>query len=149
MQYEVPQFIDVKDKVFGPLTVSQFIFSGGGVAGAYAAYRFIPSPVNILVAIAVLLFGLMLAFYEYNGRPFLVMLQAMISYTIKGKLFLWKFRDEIALSQGPSIESQKQKDEVLKNQNNIVVTQNEVEDKNVSRQKLQDIAWGLDVLDER
>lgn len=58
MQYEVPQFIDVKDKVFGSLTFAQFIFSAGGVGGAYAAVRFLFFPLNYIVALSVLGLGL-------------------------------------------------------------------------------------------
>ena len=31
MEYQVPQFIEVEDKIFGPFTLKQFIYVAGGV----------------------------------------------------------------------------------------------------------------------
>ena len=31
MQFSVPQFIDVRDKIFGPLTLQQFLYIVGAV----------------------------------------------------------------------------------------------------------------------
>jgi len=30
MQYQVPQFIEIEDKIFGPLTLKQFLYLAGG-----------------------------------------------------------------------------------------------------------------------
>lgn len=35
MQFQVPQFIEVEDKIFGPLTFKQFVYIAGGVALMY------------------------------------------------------------------------------------------------------------------
>ncbi|MFM2424198.1 MAG: hypothetical protein RLZZ70_589, partial [Candidatus Parcubacteria bacterium] len=32
MQFEVPQFIEIEDKIFGPLTWKQFLYVGGGLS---------------------------------------------------------------------------------------------------------------------
>ncbi len=164
MQYEVPQFIDVKDKVFGSLTFAQFIFSAGGAGGAYAAVRFLFFPFNYIVALAILGLGLSLAFYEYNGRPFPVMLQAMLSFGMKKKLFLWNFRPDSQLrgtQTMPTTEINKQLNAFEKQeettsaitQNGAQVMQQEAEkvgnNKNISKQRLKDIAWSLDVLDKK
>ncbi|TSC61742.1 MAG: SsrA-binding protein, partial [Parcubacteria group bacterium Athens0416_74] len=31
MQFQVPQFIEVEDKIVGPLTFKQFVFIAGGL----------------------------------------------------------------------------------------------------------------------
>ena len=38
MRFEVPQFIDIEDKIIGPLTWRQFIYLGGGVGGAVVIF---------------------------------------------------------------------------------------------------------------
>ena len=70
MQFPVPQFTDVEDKIIGPLTLKQFgiIFAAGVVIFlGYSATK------SILVLIFLfMLFGvpaLGLAFANINGRP--------------------------------------------------------------------------------
>ena len=40
MRFSVPQFIDVEDKIFGPLTLKQGIYRVGAVGAAYLIYCF-------------------------------------------------------------------------------------------------------------
>ena len=42
MQFQVPQFIEVEDKIFGPLTFKQFIYMGGGLSTAYVFWHLLP-----------------------------------------------------------------------------------------------------------
>ena len=42
MQFHIPQYIDIEDKLFGPLTLKQAVYVAGGLGGAYLAYRIIP-----------------------------------------------------------------------------------------------------------
>ena len=40
MRFEVPQFVDIEDKIFGPLTFKQFIYIAGGAGvSVVAVYR--------------------------------------------------------------------------------------------------------------
>ena len=71
MRYQVPQFIEVEDKIFGPFTFKQFIYIVGGGGMAFIFYKFL----NIFIAVpfiaASLGFGFALAFYKVNGKPFI------------------------------------------------------------------------------
>ena len=84
MQYQVPQFIEVEDKIFGPLTFKQFIYllAGGGLCLMLALFLAMP-----VVALA-----FALAFYEVNGRPFIVAIEHGFYYAVSKKLYLWKQR---------------------------------------------------------
>lgn len=93
MRFHVPQFIDVENKIFGPLTLRQFIYlAGGGGISAIAwfliPYRFIA----LLIIIPVALFSLALAFYKINGKPFIEIVEAFFFYMINTKLFIWQQR---------------------------------------------------------
>lgn len=90
MQFQVPQFLDVEDKIFGPLTTKQFVFIIGGIGGFYIIWRFLPWYIAILPALAVAGFGFALAFYKPNGKPFARMVEAGFSYIVSGKMYLWK-----------------------------------------------------------
>ncbi len=70
MQYPVPQFTDVEDKLIGPLSIKQFfiVFIAGALI--FAGYSATKS-VAVLV-ILFMIFGipaLMLSFAKINGRP--------------------------------------------------------------------------------
>ena len=90
MKQEVPQFIDVEDKVFGPFTFKQFIYLVGGAGLAYLAYKIIPFPFSVPVVAACAGFGLALAFYKLNGRPFIEIMQSWVLFKLKNKLYIWK-----------------------------------------------------------
>jgi hypothetical protein len=38
MRHEVPQFIDIEDKIFGPLTFLQGLYLIGGFFGAFSVF---------------------------------------------------------------------------------------------------------------
>lgn len=93
MQFHIPQYIDIEDKLFGPLTLKQAIYVVGGVGGAYLVYRAIPIlfiKAPLILGIAALTWAL--AFYpkEKLGKPFIEILEAALNYTLKNKLYTWK-----------------------------------------------------------
>lgn len=90
MRFEVPQFIDVEDKIFGPLTFKQFIYLAGGVGLGYVSFKLIPFPFWILVGGAFVVLGLLLAFYKLNNRTFIEIAQSWITYMLNGKLYIWQ-----------------------------------------------------------
>lgn len=69
-QFVVPQFLDVEDKIFGPITIRQFsilIVAGGTIYVAFELLDF----VSFIVTTAVVGgFSLVLAFVRINGQPF-------------------------------------------------------------------------------
>lgn len=90
MRFEVPQFIEIEDKIFGPLSWRQFLYIGGGLG--MAAVIFITLGVLWFVFIGLPIAGLSaaLAFYPVNSRPFSYFLEAMFNYTTKQRLYLWR-----------------------------------------------------------
>lgn len=69
-QFVVPQFIDVEDKIFGPITTRQFLIFliAGGVI--FLAYRFADLALFALLVALVGGFALVLAFVKINGQTF-------------------------------------------------------------------------------
>lgn len=90
MRFEVPQFIEIEDKIFGPFTWKQFLFLGGGLG--FAAVLFLTTNIFIFAIIGIPLGGLgvLLAFYQVNNRPFSIYLESMVNYFRKSKLYLWR-----------------------------------------------------------
>ena len=89
MQFQVPQFIEVEDKIFGPLTFKQFIYVLGGVGCAYLAYRALPIYIAVPLMLGGAGGGAALAFMQYNGRPLILAIEHGFYYITRSKLYLW------------------------------------------------------------
>lgn len=90
MRFAVPQFIDVEDKIFGPLTLKQGIYLAGSGGAAYLIYTLLGFFGLALIGIPLALVGVVFAFVKVNNQPFVSIASAAVLYTIKKKLYLWK-----------------------------------------------------------
>jgi len=90
VNFQVPQFIEVEDKVVGPLTFKQFIYLAGGAGLAFVFYAMLGWYLGMVPIILVLAFSFALAFYKINDRPFIYMAEAYIRYLASNKLYIWK-----------------------------------------------------------
>ena len=134
MQFQVPQFIEVEDKIFGPLTLQQFLYIAGGLGLTYAVYRFLPLLLAIPVCLAVLVFAGLLAFYKVNNKPFMDLVESAFKYTAGKKLYIWKHdwnKKETEPDELPEIHA---KQEV-----------NQYSLKTISQSKLKELSWSLDI----
>lgn len=89
MQFQVPQFIEVEDKIFGPLTFKQFVYIAGGAGLSYMLWRVFPIFLAAPLILAVAGLGAALAFFKYNGQPFILALEHGFFYFFHSKLYLW------------------------------------------------------------
>ena len=129
MRYQVPQFIDIEDRIFGPLTLKQFIYLAGGAGLSFALWRFLPFFIAIIFIIPVVALSAGLAFYKINNRPLLTTIEYAVSYFIGRKLYLWKTKKEIP-KKAPSKETA---------QHSLISVPK------LSESKLRDLAWSLDI----
>lgn len=90
MRFEVPQFIEVEDKIFGPLTWRQFVYVGGGSGLAAVLFFFTPLIVFLIFGIPIAIATFALAFYPINNRPFAVFLESVFRYFRGSRLYLWQ-----------------------------------------------------------
>jgi len=131
MQYQVPQFIEVEDKIFGPLTATQFIYIVGGVGFAVAMWLMLPLWAAVLVGGPVAGLGLALAFYKIHDRPLVVFLEAGFNFLVRSKLYLWQKQTGKAPAQSaPDRDNDPAKFAPAATSN-----------------KIKDLAWSLDVHD--
>ncbi len=129
MRYQVPQFIEVEDRIFGPLTLKQFIYLTGGAGLSFTLWRFLPLFIAFIFIIPVISLSIGLAFYKVNNRPLLTTIEYGISYFFGKKLYLW--------------EASKR---VPKKAKNIKSTKDSVISvPKLSENKLKDLAWSLDI----
>jgi hypothetical protein len=90
MQFQVPQFIEVEDKIFGPLTIKQFIYLAGGGGLSFILYTYLNFYLAILLIIPVVSLSVALAMYKVNGRSFITILESAFKYLITNKLYIWR-----------------------------------------------------------
>jgi hypothetical protein len=131
MRFQVPQFIEVEDKIFGPLTLKQFIYLLGGGGLSFIIYTVVDNfLVSLIFIIPVIAFALALTFYKINNKPFINVVESAFNYYIGNKLYIWKKVDK-------KIETK-----------NIVgqsTSTSEFYVPKLSDSKLKDLTWSLDI----
>ena len=101
MRFEVPQFIEIEDKIFGPLTWRQFVYVGGGISAAVAMFIVLPFIFFVLFGIPLAAVSAALAFFPVNNRPFSYFLQAIYGYFRNKRLYLWRQKAAHTYSTAP------------------------------------------------
>lgn len=130
MRFEVPQFIDIEDKIFGPLTFKQFIYLAGGAGASIVLWVFTPMIVAIPLIAIILGLAAALAFYKVNNKPFVDFLEAALRYSMGGKLYIWK-KEVRPVEQREAAQAPTESLDVP----------------HLSDSRLRDLAWSLDVHD--
>jgi hypothetical protein len=90
MRFEVPQFIEIEDKIFGPFTWRQFLYLGGGVGMAVVMFFTMPFIIFVILGVPLAILAGALSFYPVNNRPFSFFLEAIFNYTKGQRLYLWQ-----------------------------------------------------------
>lgn len=94
MEYQVPQFIEVEDKIFGPLTWKQFVFMGGGIGLAVIIFLYLPFTFAVLFGLPVIAFAAALSFYKVNDRSFVDILGAGFAFYTRNQKYIWRKEDK-------------------------------------------------------
>lgn len=130
MQFQVPQFIEVEDKIFGPLTFKQFVYLAGGAGFGYILWRVLPLVLAAPLIMGMLGLGASLAFFKYNGQPFILALEHGFFFFVRSKLYLWS--NEVRPVKNKAIE------QAQTGASQIYVPK-------LSESKLHELAWSLDI----
>ncbi len=89
-QFVVPQFIEVEDKIFGPITTRQFLIILAAGTLIFLAYRFGDLALFIFTVVVVGGSAAMLAFAKVNGQNFHYFLLNIIQTLRKPSLRVWQ-----------------------------------------------------------
>ena len=130
MQFQVPQFIEVEDKIFGPLTFKQFLFMGGGLSTAYVFWRILPIYIAGPLMAGIVGLAAALAFMQYNGRLFIQAMESAFYFAIRSKLYLWNNERKLVEASAATMAPGSMGDMYVPK---------------LSESKLHDLAWSLDV----
>src|SRR3989338_3656224 len=131
-QFQVPHFIEVEDKIFGPLTLKQFLYVLGGGSIIFLLYVFLPFFLMVLFAAPVaVLFGA-LAFYKINGQPLVKILEGALEHYTRSRLFIWK-----------KVERPRKTSDVSHSTSDVGKTGLFLP--KLTESKLKELAWSLDI----
>jgi len=101
-QFTVPQFIDVEDKIIGPVTTRQFFVSLAGMLLIFVVYRVTDFSLFVLLGVLLLIATAVVAFLRINGRTFHEFLLDLIHVLKRPRMRMWKKTPES--SSGLSLE---------------------------------------------
>ena len=128
MRYQIPQFIEIEDKIIGPLTLKQFVYLAGGAGASFIVYKFLPLLLALPVIAGVIALSAALAFYKVNNRNFIELLESMFNFYTRDKLYIWK--------------KEVKKPEARKTQES---TPSQIYVPKLSDSKLKELSWSLDI----
>ena len=134
MRFQVPQFIEVEDKIFGPLTIKQFIYMTGGAGLSFMIYLFLDSIFLAFIPVVIIMgVSSALAFFKINNKPFINVVESAFHYYFSNKLYIWK--------KQPTNKPVTNTDAVTQAKNyasSIMIPK-------ISDSKLKDLTWSLDI----
>ena len=137
MQYKVPQFIEVEDKIFGPFTLKQFSYLAGGFGLSIIVWRtFAGTWYMYLILCPVIAFSLALTFLKPNGKPFIFLVQNFLFYILRPKKLFWRT---------PSVSDSKENVAKAKKESDAVARKEyKVPHKLFSSEQISNLAKSLD-----
>jgi len=126
-QATVPQFLDVEDKIIGPITIRQFIIMVVGALMIFLEYKL--SDMALFLLLGLPTFGVFgtLAFLKINGMPFHYFILNVIQTFKRANLRIW------AREQKTKIKEEKTAEELLVKETKIVK-------RTVTRSRLSDLS---------
>ncbi|MSR76360.1 MAG: PrgI family protein [Candidatus Ryanbacteria bacterium] len=127
-QFQVPQYIEIEDKIIGPLSAKQFLYvlAAGGGALLFFGLGF-PGIIFWPLTLAWVSLFLSLAFAKINGQPFVAVLNNAINHITSTRLYIWKREDKRIKSTQP------------------VMSQTTPHAPRLTESRLKNLSWSLDI----
>jgi len=90
MLFNVPQFIDVEDKVAGPFTAKQLLWMFGMGAMLLVLWNVFEKSAFFVSAIPVIIIFIALAFYRPYNQPLIRFIFSALLFLFKPKVYVWR-----------------------------------------------------------
>lgn len=134
MQYQVPQFIDIEDRIIGPLTLKQFLYLAFAGAILFVFFFLFKFFIWVIVSMPIVALALAFAFLKINDRPFVYFFLAAAFYFIKPKLYVFG-----------TVEKTQRPEEMVSAKKMIEEIKMQPESEKITRSKLKELALNLDL----
>lgn len=102
MQFQVPQYIDVEDKIVGPLTLKQFFYIASGFLTIFVTFFIFVTWLWLITSTIVATISLSFALVKYNGRPLMTVTIAAIRYYMGGRTYTWQKNTGVTTIKTPA-----------------------------------------------
>ncbi|MFH1393152.1 MAG: PrgI family protein [Patescibacteria group bacterium] len=129
MQYQVPQFVDLEDRIVGPLTLKQFLYLAFAGALVFVFWFLFNFYVWIIISIPVAAMASAFAFLKINDRPFVYFFLSFVKYFSKPKLYIFSSKPQ----EAPEEPAPEKKMEIPQ------------QEKRLTASKLKELALNLDI----
>ncbi len=90
MQFQVPQFIDIEDKIVGPLTLKQFLYLAAAAGLSFMLFFAVQTWLWFILSIFLVGAGVGLAFVKINGRSLLRIILSAIHFYWQPQTYVWQ-----------------------------------------------------------
>jgi hypothetical protein len=90
MLFNVPQYVDVEDKIAGPLTAKQLLWMFAMGVTVMVIWNIFDKPTVYFVAVPVAVIFLAFAFYRPYNRPLSSFIGSAIMFLFQPKFYTWK-----------------------------------------------------------
>lgn len=144
MEYQVPQFIEVENKIIGPLTFRQFVYLAGAGGLVIVFFSYFPFVAALLLSVPAVALGGALAFYKVNGKPFISILEAGFNFYSGSKLFLWRHEDKPEAARKPEGSTTAASEGPRRDMTATYGASNPSSGPRLTRDRLSELAWSLD-----
>lgn len=96
MRYQVPQFVDIQDRIIGPLTLKQFLYYM--VVGILLLPVYLLAETGLFVSIAIPMLGVaaLFAHVHWQGQSFVALLLHGLHYFTGERMYIWRRTGNIA-----------------------------------------------------
>lgn len=91
-QFTVPQFIDVENKIIGPLTVRQFLIILSAAILCAVCYKLFDFSLFVTITVIVIIIAGTFSFVKVNGRPFHFFILNAVQTFRRPSLRVWNNR---------------------------------------------------------
>lgn len=107
--HKVPQDVEAEDKLLGPLSLKQLIFTILGLGFGYLTYFFFARvhPIASVIFIPFCLFFLVLGLYQRKDQPAEVFLASAIRFYFKPRKRIWNqegYQERVQITAPPKVE---------------------------------------------
>jgi hypothetical protein len=89
MLFNVPQFVDVEDKIAGPLTARQIFWMIGMGAVLMVLWGLFDTQLFFVIAVPVVCIFMAFAFYRPYGQPLITLVGNAILFLFRPKFYVW------------------------------------------------------------
>lgn len=90
MQFQVPQFADVEDKIVGPLTLKQFLYIGAATGFSLLLFFIIKFWLWVILSVFLIGGSVALALVKVNGQPLVRVAFSALGFYWHPHTYVWQ-----------------------------------------------------------